>query len=124
MIYAYEPINKLGYYVDFLPECIVAAEGVWALCDGVLYVLGDSGKGEWKRVAFDFGVRCKKYLRNIDVQAYGDIKISINCGNEKRIFCGSGVKGVGMSGYNFDFEVSGSGEVYALCATVEVVDEI
>jgi hypothetical protein len=124
MIYAYEPINKLGYYVNFSPECIVAAEGVIALSGGVLYVLKEGGKGEWKRLGFDFGVSCKKYLRSVEMQTFGDVEISITCGNEKRTLSGSGVKKVGMSGYNFDFEVSGSGEVYALCATVEVVDEI
>jgi hypothetical protein len=124
VIYAYEPINKLGYYVNISPECIVAGDGVFALDGGVLYVLQEGGKGEWKRMTFDFGVSSKKYLRSIEISTFGDVEISVSCGSEKRTFSGNGVKKVGISGYNFDFEVSGSGEVYALCATVEVVDEI
>jgi hypothetical protein len=125
LVYVYEPINKCGYFMNFSPECLVVCDGLYAFSDGRLYLLEEgTGDGQWKRCGVDFGLASKKVLASIDMQSYGDVKITVSGGGISKTFSGSGAKQVRLSGNSFDFEVSGCGDVYALTATAEAINEV
>jgi hypothetical protein len=125
VVYVYEPSEKLGYFIDFSPECIYAGDGVYAVKDSGLYCLSE-GKacGVWKKSGVNFGLSSKKVLRSIAVECSNDIVVKVKSGTASKTYFGGGVKSVRLSGFEFDFEISGNGEAYSLVANAEVIDEV
>jgi hypothetical protein len=121
LVYVYETSAKKGYFIDLKPTALVAAESVTAFSNDGIYTLSQqSGKGYWTSCGIDFGEAQLKCLKDVDINCDGDITLKVTADGVSRTFSGSGKKRVDMSGRQFYFEISGTGNVYGVDATAEV----
>ena len=114
-----------GYLIDLQAEAIACGKKNFAYLDGTAYELKEGLYFTFTSGEFDFSSPQKKMLKEVVLDADGEVEIEVSNGVNSRILRGvSGKMRVNMRGKRFKITLKSKDKINGLCAVAEVKVEV